>query len=60
MMIGEAQLEMRTRFVGGFYGQIVSGTLWLTAAGLAVWHGPRASIIMLVGGGFLISRQRSC
>jgi hypothetical protein len=54
MTISEAQLEIRTRFVGGFYGQFVSGTLWLTAAGLAVWRGPRASIIMLVVGGFLI------
>jgi hypothetical protein len=54
MLISEAQLEIRTRFVGGFYGQLVAGTLWLTAAGLAAWRGPRPSIIMLVGGGFLI------
>jgi hypothetical protein len=54
MTIREAQWEIRTRFVGGFYGQLVSGTLWLTAASLAVWRGPRASIIMLVVGGFLI------
>jgi hypothetical protein len=54
MTISEAQLEIRTRFVGGFYGQLVSGTLWLMSAGLAVWRGPRASIIMLVVGGFFI------
>src|SRR5215218_10051237 len=54
MMIREAQLEIRTRFVGGFYGQLVAGILWLTSAGLAVWRGPRASIIMLVVGGFFI------
>jgi hypothetical protein len=54
MTISEAQLEIRTRFVGGFYGQFVSGILWLMAAGLAVWRGPRASIIMLVVGGFFI------
>jgi len=54
MTISEAQLEIRTRFVGGFYGQFVSGTLWLTSAALAVWRGPRASILMLVVGGFLI------
>src|SRR4051812_12909969 len=53
MMISEAQLEIRTRFIGGFYGQFVSGTLWLASAGLAVWQGPPASIIMLVVGGFL-------
>ena len=54
MTISEAQLEIRTRFVGGCYGQFVSGTLWLTSAGLAAWRGPRASIIMLVVGGFFI------
>ena len=54
MTISEAQWEIRTRFVGGFYGQLVSGFLWLAAAGLAVWRGPRASIIMLVLGGFFI------
>ena len=54
MTISDAQLEIRTRFVGGFYGQFVAGTLWLVSAGLAVSHGPRASIIMLVVGGFLI------
>jgi hypothetical protein len=35
MDIGEAQLEMRTRFVGGFYGQLVSGVLWVASASLA-------------------------
>lgn len=54
MTISEAQREIRTRFVGGFYGQLVAGVLWLTSAGLAVWRGPRASITMLVAGGFLI------
>jgi hypothetical protein len=54
MTIDEAQLEIRTRFVGGSYGQFVSGALWLMSAGLAVWRGPRASIIMLVVGGFFI------
>jgi hypothetical protein len=39
MTIGEAQWEIRTRFVGGVYGQLVSGILWLTSAGLAVWRG---------------------
>jgi hypothetical protein len=54
MTISEAQLEIRTRFVGGFYGQLVSGLLWLASAALAVSRGPRASIIMLVVGGFFI------
>lgn len=54
MTINEAQSEIRTRFVGGFYGQLVSGALWLTSAGLAVSSGPRPSIITLLVGGFFI------
>jgi hypothetical protein len=54
MRISEAQKEMRTRFVGGFYGQLVSGLLWLVSASLATWGSPRAGITMLVVGGFFI------
>ena len=54
MRINDAQKEMRTRFVGGFYGQLVSGILWLVAASLATWGSPRASITTLVVGGFFI------
>ncbi len=49
---------MRTRFVGGFYGQFVSGLPWLKSAGLAVWRGPCASIIMLVAADFSFSLSR--
>jgi hypothetical protein len=45
---------MRTRFVGGFYGQLVSGVLWLASASLAVWSSPRAAIATLVLGGCFI------
>jgi hypothetical protein len=54
MDIREAQFEIRTRFVGGFYGQIVSGVLWFASAGLATWSSPRAAITTLVVGGFFI------
>lgn len=54
MDIGIAQREMRTRFVGGFYGQLVSGTLWLASAALATWSTPRVAIVALVVGGFFI------
>ena len=54
MTIAEAQWEIRTRFVGGFYGQLVSGVLWLVSAGLADVRGPRAGIITLVIGGVFI------
>jgi hypothetical protein len=54
MTITEAQREMRTRYVGGFFGQIVSGALWILSASLAVWSSPRAAIVTLVLGGFFI------
>jgi hypothetical protein len=54
MDIADAQREMRTRFVGGFYGQLVSGVLWLMSATLATWNTPRAAIMTLVVGGFFI------
>ena len=54
MDIVDAQREIRTRYVGGFYGQLVSGVLWLASAGLAEWISPRAAISTLVIGGFFI------
>jgi hypothetical protein len=54
MDIRDAQREMRTRFVGGFYGQVVSGVLWIASASLATWSSPRAAITTLVVGGFFI------
>jgi hypothetical protein len=54
MDIGDAQREIRTRFAGGFYGQLVSGVLWLVSASLATWSTPRAAITTLVLGGMFI------
>jgi len=54
MDISDAQREMRTRFAGGFYGQLVSGVIWLVSASLATWSTPRAAITTLVVGGFFI------
>jgi hypothetical protein len=54
MKIADAQREIRTRFVGGCYGQLVSGVLWLVSASLAVWSSPRAGIVTVVVGGFVI------
>ena len=54
MDIGAAQREVRTRYSGGFYGQLVSGVFWLASASLATWSTPRAAITMLVLSGFLI------
>ena len=54
MNIIEAQREMRARYVGGFYGQLVSGLIWLVAASLATWSSSRAAITTLIVGGFFI------
>ena len=54
MLVQDAQREMRTVFVGGFWGQLVSSTIWLGSAALGVWFSPRAAIIAVVLGGFLI------
>lgn len=54
MHIHVAQLEMRRHFVGGFYGQLTAGVLWLVAAALATWSTPRAAITWLVIGGMFI------
>lgn len=54
MDIVTAQREMCRRFLGGFYGQFVSGVLWLVSAGFATWSTPRHAILALVIGGFFI------
>ena len=54
MNIIDAQRENRFRFSGGFYGQAVSGLLWLVSASFATWGSPRAAILVTVIGGFFI------
>jgi hypothetical protein len=54
MLVHDAQLEVRTVFVGGFWGQLVASALWLASAALGTWSTPRAAIIALVLGGFFI------
>ncbi len=54
MQITEAQRELRIRFAGGFYGQLVCGMIWLVSAALATWTGPQAAIAAVVIGGFFI------
>jgi hypothetical protein len=52
--IGDAQKEVRSVFLGGFAGQLVSSLVWLVSAGLATWRSPKSAIIALVVGGFFI------
>src|ERR1035438_259836 len=54
MLVQDAQREVRTVFVGGFWGQLVSSTIWLASSALGVWFSPRAAIVTLVVGGFFI------
>lgn len=54
MHIADAQREVRTTFLGGFAGQLVSGVLWGLSAALATWSTPRRAILLLVVGGMFI------
>jgi hypothetical protein len=54
MNISDAQRDVRSVFLGGFAGQLVSGLVWLLSAVLATWRSPRSAIIALVVAGFFI------
>jgi hypothetical protein len=54
MQVQVAQREVRTFFIGGFWGQLVSSAIWLASAALGTWVSPRAAILAVVGGGFFI------
>ena len=54
MEIQTAQKEVRTVFFGGFFGQLVSGLLWLLSAALTSWQSQKHGIITLIFGGFFI------
>ncbi len=54
MLIKDAQFEMRTAFSGGFAGQLISGLIWLAAAGLGQWANPKSGMLMLFFGSMLI------
>jgi hypothetical protein len=52
--IQDAQREVRSVYVGGFWGQLVSSVIWLVSAALGTWVTPKASILTVVIGGFFI------
>jgi hypothetical protein len=54
MHIQDAQREVRSVYIGGFWGQLVSSVIWLMSAALGTWLTPKASILMVVIGGFCI------
>jgi hypothetical protein len=52
--IQDAQREVRSVYIGGFWGQLVSSVIWLVSATLGTWVSPKASILNVVIGGFFI------
>jgi hypothetical protein len=54
MQIDHAQRDVRLVYVGGFFGQLVSGVLWLIAAAVGTFSSPTAAIAILLLGGILI------
>ena len=54
MTVPDAQREVRSVFLGGSVGQVVSGAIWLFSAALSTWGGTRQGIIALVVGGMFI------
>jgi hypothetical protein len=52
--VAEAQRQVRTIYIGGFVGQLVSGAIWLFSAAFTTWMSQRAGILVLVFGGMLI------
>ena len=54
MDIQAAQREVRSVYIGGFAGQLVSSMIWLLSAALGTWGTPKASILTVIVGGFFI------
>lgn len=54
MNIKNCQQEMRYAFMGGAAGQLVSGLIWLVAAGVGTWISPTSGMATLFFGSMLI------
>lgn len=54
MEINDAQRDVRTTFIGGFFGQLVSAGVWLASSAAWTWGSPRSGILVLLVGGTLI------
>src|SRR5271154_756407 len=54
MDIQDAQREVRSVYIGGFWGQLVSSVIWLASAALGTWVSPKASILTAIIAGFFI------
>lgn len=49
-----SQREMRSAFLGGFAGQLVSGLIWLAASAVSLWAAPRYGMALLFFGSMFI------
>ncbi len=54
MLVAEGQGDVRCVYSGGFYGQLVSAAVWLSAAIVATWFSTTLSVAVLFLGGTLI------
>jgi hypothetical protein len=54
MDVKDAQREIRSVYMGGFAGQLVSSVVWFLSAAAATWLSPTVGIYVLVIGGFFI------
>jgi hypothetical protein len=54
MHVSDAQRELRSAYLGGFAGQLVSALLWAGSGALSVGISRRVGILFLVGAGFFI------
>jgi uncharacterized protein DUF7010 len=52
--IVDAQRDVRTVFLGGFAGQLVSSGVWFLSAASATWYSPKTAMEVLVVAGFFI------
>ena len=54
MSVAAAQRDVRRVYAGGFYGQLVSAGVWLSAAAVATWGSTGGAVAVLFLGGTLI------
>jgi hypothetical protein len=54
MEVLEAQREVRSVYIGGFWGQLLYSIVWLASAAMGTWSSPKASILTVVIGGAFI------
>src|SRR5437764_10309231 len=54
MLISDAQREVRTVYLGGFVGQLVSAMIWFASAAIATFVDPRTGFWALAIGGVAI------